>query len=32
MDELGMTGTQMGTTVDQKMVAVAWDALYDATP
>jgi hypothetical protein len=29
VDKSGMIGTQMGSTVDQKMVAFAWDALYD---
>jgi hypothetical protein len=32
VDESGMIRTQMGSTIDQKMVAVAWDALYDTTP
>jgi hypothetical protein len=32
MDESGMITTQMGSTVDQKMVAVAWGALYETTP
>jgi hypothetical protein len=27
----GMIRTQMGSTIDQKMVAIAWDALYDTT-
>jgi hypothetical protein len=27
VDESGMIRTQMGSTIDQKMVAVAWDAL-----
>jgi hypothetical protein len=27
MDESGMNRTQMGSTIDQKMVIVAWDAL-----
>jgi hypothetical protein len=27
--ELGMFRTWMGSTVDQNMVTVAWDALYD---
>jgi len=27
-----MISTQMGITVNQKMVAVVWDALYDTTP
>jgi hypothetical protein len=29
--ELGMIRTQMGGKIDQKMVAAAWDALYDTT-
>jgi hypothetical protein len=29
VDESGMIRTQMKSTVDQKMVVVAWDALYD---
>jgi hypothetical protein len=32
VDESRMVRTQMGSTKDQKMVAVAWDALYDTTP
>jgi hypothetical protein len=32
VDESGMIRTQLGSTVDQKMIAVAWDALYDTTP
>jgi hypothetical protein len=32
VDESGMNRTQKGSTVDQKTVAVAWDALYDTTP
>jgi hypothetical protein len=32
MDESGIIITQMGMTVDKKMVTVAWDALYDTTP
>jgi hypothetical protein len=32
VDESGMIRTEMGSTVDQKVVAVAWDALYDTTP
>jgi hypothetical protein len=32
MDKLRIIRTQMGITIDQKMVAVAWDALYDTTP
>jgi hypothetical protein len=31
MDESGMITAQMGRTVDQKMVAVAWDALYNTS-
>jgi hypothetical protein len=34
-DESGMIKPQLGThnrSIDQKMVAVAWDALYDTTP
>jgi hypothetical protein len=31
-DEFGMIITQLGSTIDQKMVAVAWDALYNTTP
>jgi hypothetical protein len=31
VDDLGMTKTQMGSITDQKMVAVAWDTLYDNT-
>jgi hypothetical protein len=31
VDELGMIRTQMGSTVDQNLVAVAWDVLYDTT-
>jgi hypothetical protein len=31
VDELGMIRTEMGSTVDKKMVAVAWGALYDTT-
>jgi hypothetical protein len=31
VDESGMIRTQMGITIDQKMVAVAWNALYDTT-
>jgi hypothetical protein len=27
--ESGMIRTQMGSKIDQKMVAMAWDALYD---
>jgi hypothetical protein len=32
VDKSGMIVTQMGSTTDQKMVAVAWNALYDNTP
>jgi hypothetical protein len=32
VDESGMIITEMGSTIDQKMVAVAWDALYNTTP
>jgi hypothetical protein len=32
VDESHMIRTEMGTTVDQKMVAVAWGALFDTTP
>jgi hypothetical protein len=32
VDKSGMIRVQMGSTIDQKMVAVAWDALYDTTP
>jgi hypothetical protein len=31
VDVLGIIIIQMGSTVDQTMVTVAWDALYDAT-
>jgi hypothetical protein len=31
LDESTMIRTQMGDTIDQKMVAAAWDALYDTT-
>jgi hypothetical protein len=31
MEESGMFRTQMGNTIDQKMVAVAWNALYGTT-
>jgi hypothetical protein len=31
VDESGMVRTQMGSTVDQKVVAVAWDALYETS-
>jgi hypothetical protein len=31
VDESGMIRTHMGSTVDQKMVAIEWDALYDTT-
>jgi hypothetical protein len=30
-DESGVIRTQMGKTVDQKMLAVAWDTLYNTT-
>jgi hypothetical protein len=30
-DEAGMIRTQMESTIDKKMVAVAWDGLYDTT-
>jgi hypothetical protein len=32
VDGSGMIRTQMGSTIDQKMVPVAWDALYDPPP
>jgi hypothetical protein len=32
VDESRMIRTQMGSTIDQKVVAVAWGALYDTTP
>jgi hypothetical protein len=32
VDESGVSVTQIRGTIDQKMVAVAWDALYDTTP
>jgi hypothetical protein len=32
VDESGMSRTQMGSRVDQNVVAVALDALYDTTP
>jgi hypothetical protein len=31
VDEWGKLRTQMGNTVDQKMVTVAWDDLYDTS-
>jgi hypothetical protein len=31
VDELGMIRTEMESTVDKKMVAIAWAALYDTT-
>jgi hypothetical protein len=31
VDGLGMIRTQVGSTIDQKMVAVAWEALNDTT-
>jgi hypothetical protein len=31
VEELGMIRTQMGSTKDQKIVAVAWYALCDTT-
>jgi hypothetical protein len=31
VDESGKIKTQMGKTIDQEMVAVAWDALHDIT-
>jgi hypothetical protein len=31
VDESGIIRTEMGSTVDQKMVAAAWDALYNTT-
>jgi hypothetical protein len=31
VDELEMIRTQAGSTVDQKMVIVVWDASYDTT-
>jgi hypothetical protein len=31
VDESRMIITQMGNRIDQKMVAVAWNALYDTT-
>jgi hypothetical protein len=32
MDVSGNIRTEMGSTIDQKMVAVTCDALYDTTP
>jgi hypothetical protein len=32
VDESRMITTQMGSTTDQEMVAVAWNALYKTTP
>jgi hypothetical protein len=32
VDESGVIRTQMGNTVDKKMVAVTWHALYDTPP
>jgi hypothetical protein len=31
-DKSGMIRTQVGSTIDQEIVTVAWDALYDTTP
>jgi hypothetical protein len=31
VDESGIIITQVGSRIDKKMVAVAWDALYDTT-
>jgi hypothetical protein len=31
VDESGMIRTQMGSTGDQNIVVVVWDALYDTT-
>jgi hypothetical protein len=31
-DESAMITTQMGSTTDQEMVAVAWTIIYDTTP
>jgi hypothetical protein len=31
VDELGMIETQMVSTLNKKVVAVAWDALYEPT-
>jgi hypothetical protein len=31
MNELGIIRTQTGSTIDQKVVAAAWDALCDTT-
>jgi hypothetical protein len=32
VDESGIIRTQMGNTIDQKMVVVAWDILNDNIP
>jgi hypothetical protein len=32
VDESGKFRTLIGSTIEQKMVAVAWDALYDTSP
>jgi hypothetical protein len=32
VDESRMIRTQTGSTINHKMIAVAWDALYDTTP
>jgi hypothetical protein len=32
VDESGIIRTEMGSTIDQKMDAVTWDALYNTTP
>jgi hypothetical protein len=32
VDESGMIRSQVGSAIHEKMVAVAWDALYDTTP
>jgi hypothetical protein len=31
VDKSAIIRTQMGSAIDQKKVAVAWDALYDTT-
>jgi hypothetical protein len=31
VDETGMIRTEMGNIIEEKMVAAAWDALYDTT-
>jgi hypothetical protein len=31
LDKSGMIKTQMGSTIDLKMVTIAWDALYNTT-